>query len=626
MTKYRENEEFDDLLRLAKRSLDGEASDEESALLERYLVESSEAKRIYWRIVSDELALRARAEARSSSAHNDSLVIEHEEKMQGPLQSLLSTHQPWVLAASLMLVAAASLLAFRHSLLIGTNATKQQSPVADLQRASDAQWILGDGGRTPRVGGALLPGNYSLAAGIVELRFRSGVSAIIEGPASWELVSSMRARLNWGRMVTDVPPQAVGFEVNTDKTSVVDLGTRCGIHVSKQFGNESQTEVHVFEGLVELHPRLSGEYKIRRLITGQANLIDTRENNVVWSDITIRPEEFVHQLLPFVVIDPPGQRSKMVDDYADGNVTVHNQVYYPSSQVTGHSVQGEIDPAQYVAGDFSLSESGGALHGHIPAGAIDPFITLTLPAAIDVAEFPFFRVRLRTATNQPAAVYYYNFPASNASESRYAHEPIIGAVTGKYREIRTAFNVEGLSPNLTVNVMRFDPATVIKTPKEGRFLLDYIYIDRYLTAGLAEFDLDHEEYLQGWSCVGVEDPEISQSVLRGRTLTGRARISHVGQSIRTEKWSAIELRLKLDPQAGDAHLGWGKPGDDLSFGRSTPLPNQGDGEFHTYLIALKPQHGWTETITKIAVWPGQKSQCEFQLDYVRLLAMPEKGI
>lgn len=626
MTKYLENEELDDLLRLAKRSLDGDVSDEEVALLERYLIESSEAQRIYWRIVSDELALRARAEALPSSVGGDSLPREPADQTLGPLQLLLSKHQAWVLAASLLFVLAVSVFALRHNSLIGTVATQQRAPVAELRRASGAQWILSEGDRTPRLGGALLPGSYEIATGIVELRFQSGATAIIEGPASWELVSSMKARLNWGRMVTDVPPQAVGFKVETDETSVVDLGTQCGILVGKQFGNGSQTEVHVFEGLVELHPSISSNHKIRQLATGQANLFDTRENSVVWSDIAIRPEEFVHQLLPSVVVDPPEERSKMLDGFADGNISVDLQVYYPSLQVRGNSDQGEIDPAQYVVGDFLLSESGGALRGHVPAGAIDPFVTLSFPATINVAEFPFFRVRLLTGANQSAAIYYYNQPVSGASESRYAHEPIIGAVAGKYREIRAAFNVEGLLPNLAVNVMRFDPATIIKTSEEGRFLLDYIYIDRYLTAGLAEFDLDHEEYLQGWSCVGVEYPEISQSVLRGTTLTSRARISHVGQSIHTNKWSAIELRLKLDPQTGDAHLGWGKPGDDLSFERSIPLPNPGDGEFHTYLIALKPQHGWTETITKIAVWPGQKAHCEFQLDYVRLLAMPEKDI
>lgn len=631
MTKHLNDEELEDLLRLVKQSLDGEASDEEAALLERYLSESDEAQRVYWRIISGELALRARADASLCCAERDPGIGNEEldkesAETRRPGRSSWPTLKQWTLAVSLLFVVAASLLALRHDAQTGSAEKEHLAVIADLKRAAGAEWILGNGDRTPFVGGDLLPGNYVLGAGIVELRFRSGATAIIEGPASWDLIDPMTARLYWGRIVTDVPPEATGFQVNTDEISVVDIGTACGIHVSKPSDKDSHTEVHVFDGLVELHPSRTSNDKIRQLSAGQANLFDTREDeSIAWSDIAIRPEEFVHQLLPTVVVDPAGQRSKLIDDFADGNVTIENQVYYPLAPLEDPE-QGKIDPARYVAGDFILAENGSGLHGQIPAGAIDPMFVMPLPDAIDVAEYPFFRVRLRTDVNQSAAVYYLNEPDLNASESRYAHEPIVGAQAGLYREIRVPFNMEGLMPHLAVNALRIDPATIIKNAEEGRFTLDYIFVDRYLTAGIAEFDLDHEEYLQGWSCLGVDAPEISGSVLRGTTLTGRSRVSHVRQSISTDLWSAIELRLKLDPEAGDARLGWGKPGDDLSFDRGTPLPNPGDGEFHTYLMVLKPQYGWTDTITKLALWPGEKVGCEFQVDYIRLLAMPDKAM
>ena len=88
------------------------------------------------------------------------------------------------------------------------------------------------------------------------------------------VINSKTARLHWGRIVTDVPPKAVGFKVDTECASVLDMGTRCGIYVDRQFGKDAQTEIHVFEGLVELHPRLSSKQKIRKLATGQAGLID----------------------------------------------------------------------------------------------------------------------------------------------------------------------------------------------------------------------------------------------------------------------------------------------------------------------------------------------------------------
>jgi len=106
---------------------------------------------------------------------------------------------------------------------------------------------------------SLFPGQrLALGGGLVELAFDSGARLILEGPVAADIVSSAAVRLDRGRLtatVTTVPGQTTGprFTVETPTATVTDIGTSFGVAVSEA----GLTDVSVFDGLVDLLPRLS---------------------------------------------------------------------------------------------------------------------------------------------------------------------------------------------------------------------------------------------------------------------------------------------------------------------------------------------------------------------------------
>lgn len=103
-----------------------------------------------------------------------------------------------------------------------------------------------------------------VAAGLVQVTHLDGANVVIEGPASYQVLSPTTGRLIRGRLAArtehdeptvadDRPASAVPdgtplFTVITPQRLVHDLGTEFGVEVQES----GDTGVHVFEGLVEL--------------------------------------------------------------------------------------------------------------------------------------------------------------------------------------------------------------------------------------------------------------------------------------------------------------------------------------------------------------------------------------
>src|SRR5690606_34293963 len=95
--------------------------------------------------------------------------------------------------------------------------------------------------------GAIQPGEIlEMESGRVELTLSQGVTLQIDGRSRWAIEAGNRATLHLGRMVAKVPPQAVGFTVDTPTARVVDLGTEFEVVVNDA-GNSS---IHVMQGEV----------------------------------------------------------------------------------------------------------------------------------------------------------------------------------------------------------------------------------------------------------------------------------------------------------------------------------------------------------------------------------------
>lgn len=138
--------------------------------------------------------------------------------------------------------------------------------VAVLVEAVDARWA--DPQMPTRVGASLPKGRLRLEHGLARIDFYSGASVVLQGQADLELVSPMESILHSGTLRAHVPAHAEGFVVRSRELKLVDRGTAFGMRVDSQAG----TEVHVFEGKVELQdlaPR-GEERSPRELISGGA--------------------------------------------------------------------------------------------------------------------------------------------------------------------------------------------------------------------------------------------------------------------------------------------------------------------------------------------------------------------
>jgi hypothetical protein len=126
----------------------------------------------------------------------------------------------------------------------------EQAPVATL--VTDVDAVLSCDGQ-PCKGTELRAGKYRLDRGLVLLQFGGGVMVYLEAPARFDAVSNQRVELHSGRLSANVPPEGVGFTVETPEAEVIDFGTEFSVDVEP-----GTSEVHVFEGLVRVQPRSRG--------------------------------------------------------------------------------------------------------------------------------------------------------------------------------------------------------------------------------------------------------------------------------------------------------------------------------------------------------------------------------
>jgi len=106
-----------------------------------------------------------------------------------------------------------------------------------------------------------------LSQGEMELRFRNGVTSLIEAPAEWVIKAGDRIELRRGSAWFGVPPTARGFQVLSPELDVVDLGTEFGVIVEE--GRSDQ--VHVLNGSVQVRHRAAAvENGTLTVFAGQA--------------------------------------------------------------------------------------------------------------------------------------------------------------------------------------------------------------------------------------------------------------------------------------------------------------------------------------------------------------------
>jgi hypothetical protein len=140
----------------------------------------------------------------------------------------------------------------------------------------------------------LRAGVLSLQRGLAQVRFDSGASVIIEGPAQVELLTSNSMSLRQGKIVATVGREAIGFVINTPQGKILDLGTEFGIRVEPA----GQSQVHVFQGEVVLYP-MDNEGHLN-VSQGSAKSVDQSGKVMdipLRAAAFVRPEEMSSKLL-----------------------------------------------------------------------------------------------------------------------------------------------------------------------------------------------------------------------------------------------------------------------------------------------------------------------------------------
>ncbi|MEQ8208829.1 MAG: LamG-like jellyroll fold domain-containing protein [Lacipirellulaceae bacterium] len=290
------------VLPLIEAIVNGSASDAELASLEELLAQHPAALRYYTEYVNVHSALRRRYLAGDLPKVEDDLLTAAEVTLASELAGISGqrdnkTRMGWqIIAAALAasLVAVSLFLTNRDSASQADSSKQEKaatspSPtqkregsaaeraaqasrngVAVLTKLVDAQWETDAAGL--QVGKPLSSGTLKLASGHVQIEFYCGATVILEGPASFDLLTTDRGFFHYGKLRAHVPARAKGFTIGTDKGDVIDLGTEFGLSVS----TDGPSELHVIDGEVDFQAAVSEEATLvekLRLLGGEALLL-----------------------------------------------------------------------------------------------------------------------------------------------------------------------------------------------------------------------------------------------------------------------------------------------------------------------------------------------------------------
>ncbi|MBX3412462.1 MAG: FecR domain-containing protein [Pirellulales bacterium] len=180
-----------------------------------------------------------------------------------------------------------------------------QSPpsvaIATLAAAVDCDWETGS--LPTHAGARLSTGTLRLNAGIAQLDYDSGARVVLQGPAVFEVTATNAGLLSVGQLVARVSPAAVGFTIRTPSAAVVDLGTEFGVIAEAR----GATEVHVFDGLVELNLSAAAEQPNLpsapiTVAAGQARRLEAQAEDeraaANWIERPLDTERFTRQVVP----------------------------------------------------------------------------------------------------------------------------------------------------------------------------------------------------------------------------------------------------------------------------------------------------------------------------------------
>ena len=253
-------QEFESALSLL---FDGELEPATFARLEEFLMSSTEARQRYLEYVDLhnvlDLKLSTAPPVPRQIARPAILPIQSKHRKQKQKQKRKTLH----LAVAAMVTLAA--------VIAGLLYAGPGRPTVVFRCAEGTTFTLthADPPRTPE-GMSLEPASRLVVTqGVVELKFRNEVRAVVQAPADLTLRAGNALELTKGTGWFHVPEKARGFRVDTPELEVVDLGTTFGVRSDAGLGDE----VHVFQGKVT-GTGLTGARESETLAAPQARSLD----------------------------------------------------------------------------------------------------------------------------------------------------------------------------------------------------------------------------------------------------------------------------------------------------------------------------------------------------------------
>ncbi|MEM1227114.1 MAG: LamG-like jellyroll fold domain-containing protein [Planctomycetota bacterium] len=259
---------------LIDQFLEGACSAEEVANIERWLQDPANMERFARR---SELHADLRRSLHRNRILSRALEQGGDEFRGAPvsLKTFGSPSRRWLALTAAGVVAAACLLVVLVANRRGKARLPYVSQAATVVMDVDAL-LSKDGQRWNDV--SLPVGRYRLRKGLLNLQFGNGVLVYLEAPAKFDAMSDERVMLYNGRLSAHVPPEGIGFTVQTPEAEVVDFGTEFSVDVQS-----GASEVHVFDGLVRVHPG-------RAMTEESAAAIDLKASQAVRvSDPMVKP-------------------------------------------------------------------------------------------------------------------------------------------------------------------------------------------------------------------------------------------------------------------------------------------------------------------------------------------------
>lgn len=286
----------DQLTEWIERTLFDDASESEVADLESAIMQDPEALRLYQDVTLQHSLLE------SSDA------LQSVSEVGTPKQNIF-----WKIAA----VAAVILLTF--SVIMQRNLETVPEHYAAITETSLAQW--GECSLPTTVGTELHEGRLELLNGTATVTFASGAVVSIEAPAAIDLVSEMKAVVAYGRVVAEVPEQAIGFRLDTPDMEVKDLGTVFSVYVDPV---NSRSQVDVIDGEVEIfHEKTQGK---KLLLTNQG--VRSSNGSLEFSETKgeiIRPSSAADPQGRMIITTAEGLggHSTIISDHAESHLHPH---------------------------------------------------------------------------------------------------------------------------------------------------------------------------------------------------------------------------------------------------------------------------------------------------------------